>query len=286
MACAQAKIPCVWHLQDIVDPRAGLRLFRPLLDFGARMWATRVVCISRAVAAQLGRAAQSRVSIIYNGVDPDLFTPDGPAPYRERWLGKHFEMVVGQVGRFTPWKGQEDVLALARRAREAGLPIRFVLVGDDSFGYPGFGQVLAHRIAREHLEAQVLMAGWLEDLPNVYRSLDLLVHPLHLPEPFGLVLAEAMGCARPVALFPRGGAGEVVDSTEVGLRLPPGNLDALWRAIVWVYENRAAAQAMGARGRRHVIEHFSFEQFANQFLELYDALAPTPAAAASRAPQT
>lgn len=272
LAAVRSGCPCVWHMQDIVNARSGLFLFRPFLNVTAWFLPTTIVCISRAVACQFWAGLQKKIHIIYNGVDTDAFTPDGTASFRTEWLGERFTMVIGQVGRLTPWKGQDIFLGLAERARLEHLPMRFVLVGDDGYGLPGYRTELANMAEQMQLQDQILFLNWCDNMPEVFRSLDVLVHPSREPEPFGLVLAEAMACGRPVLIFDRGGASEVVAAPDCGLAVPPADSEALWQAVKWVYAHQTEAAAMGSRARSRVVSQFSFQNFANQMLELYDTM--------------
>jgi glycosyltransferase involved in cell wall biosynthesis len=181
-------------------------------------------------------------------------------------------MLVGQVGRLTPWKGQETIIEMAKLAKQEGLPIRFVIIGDDSYGLPGYLDHLMHLAESHELGDQVLFTRWLDDMPGAYRSLDLLVHPVREPEPFGLVIAEAMACRTPVAVFDYGGAAEVIGSSEHGILVNQCDLHALWQAVKWVYNNPEEASALGSRARSRVLAKFSMDRFSDQMLELYDSL--------------
>ncbi|MCL4489672.1 MAG: glycosyltransferase family 4 protein [Chloroflexi bacterium] len=274
LAAKLARVPCVWHLQDIVAPRSGFGLFLPVLNLAAQAVATRVICISGAVARQLSRAGvQDKIRVIYNGIDTQEFTPKGERPFRDGWSGGNGEMVVGQVGRLTPWKGQELLLGVASRAEKENLPVRFVLIGEDGFGLAGYGDKLRGLVKQLGLGDRVVFAGWLKDMPGAMRSLDLLVHPSLDPEPFGLAVAEAMACGKPVVVADHGGASEVVGSDGCGVLFPPGNADACFDAVKSASENRSAFREMGMKARRRVEANFEFERFADQVADVYDSVA-------------
>ncbi len=273
LAARWAGVPCVWHLQDIVEPRAGLGLFKHVLERGAQTLANLVICISQSVARQFSSVKQ--VKVIYNGIDTELFTPNGAKPFREQWLGTDYQYVVGQVGRLTPWKGQTMLLAAAERARVEQLPIRFVLIGDDSFGEPGYKQQLMNRAAG--LGDRVLFTGWLDDVPGAIRSLDLVVHSTLEPEPFGLVVAEAMACGKPVIVANHGGAREVVGADQNGTLIPPGDVPALYGAIKAHWENREHAAELGARARARVVQNFTLARFADEMACAYASVSGTSA---------
>lgn len=274
IASRRARIPCVWHMQDIIAPSAGLRLFHPFIRQCAETLVDRIVCISHAVAQQFASIkTPEKIKVIYNAIETELFTPWGSQPYRDRWLSGKDHFIVGQVGRLTPWKGQELLLSVARYAQHEHLPLKFVVIGDDSFGLPGYSHKLQAMARQFEVEDKIIFTGWLEDMPGVMRSLDALVHPSLSPEPFGLVIAEAMACARPVVVANHGGAREVVGSCDYGILFPPGDASACLSAIRQLFINPCEAQRMGLRARKRIESNFSFSRFVEEFAALYSSLA-------------
>ena len=168
--------------------------------------------------------------------------------------------------------GQEAVIEIARHAKQEGLPIRFVIIGDEKLGLKGYKDRLMRLVKRYGLEDQVLFTSWLNDMPAAYRSLDLLIHPVQKPEPFGLVIAEAMACARPVAAFDYGGAAEIIGSSEHGFLVERGDVAALWQTIKWAYHNPPETAAIGGRARARVLSAFSLGRASDQMVEVYNSL--------------
>jgi glycosyltransferase involved in cell wall biosynthesis len=91
-----------------------------------------------------------------------------------------------------------------------------------------------------------------------------LLFPIDWPEPFGLVMIEAMACGTPVIAYPRGSVPEVLEDGVTG----------------WMVENiEEAAQAVGrvsamsrARCRQVFEERFSASRMAQDYLRLYTEL--------------
>lgn len=83
------------------------------------------------------------------------------------------------------------------------------------------------------------------------RSLVALV-PSVWPEPFGIVVLEAMAAGRPVVASRIGGLIDLVADGETGLLVPPGDHDALRAAIARLLADPALREAMGSAGRRRL----------------------------------
>jgi glycosyltransferase involved in cell wall biosynthesis len=91
-----------------------------------------------------------------------------------------------------------------------------------------------------------------------------LLFPIDWPEPFGLVMIEAMACGTPVIAFPCGSAPEVIDHGETGFLV-----DSVDEAVVAVHH---AARLDRARVRAGFERRFSIERVADAYLEVYLSL--------------
>jgi glycosyltransferase involved in cell wall biosynthesis len=63
---------------------------------------------------------------------------------------------------------------------------------------------------------QLLIESSLAERVHLLRHADALINPIGWPEPFGLVMAEALACGTPVLAFPHGAAPEIVDHDRIG----------------------------------------------------------------------
>jgi glycosyltransferase involved in cell wall biosynthesis len=90
-----------------------------------------------------------------------------------------------------------------------------------------------------------------------------LVFPIDWPEPFGLVMVEAMACGTPVVARPKGAAPEVVVDGVTGFL---ADSDELLVASV-----QGASRLDRRACRRHVEKHFSVSAMTSRYEELYAA---------------
>ena len=91
-----------------------------------------------------------------------------------------------------------------------------------------------------------------------------LVFPIDWPEPFGLVMIEAMACGTPVIAFPCGAAPEVIDHGVTGFLV-----DSIEEAVAAV---EAAAELDRREVRATFERRFSVERLAADYLRVYEAL--------------
>ena len=110
------------------------------------------------------------------------------------------------------------------------------------------GSSCALRRRRCGLGDTVGFTGKVDDVSAVLRALDIAVHASTEPEPFGLVIAEAMACGRPVVVSRAGGAAEIAQGGAVFHE--PGNSAELAERLRELAGDPARRAALGARGAR------------------------------------
>ncbi len=103
------------------------------------------------------------------------------------------------------------------------------------------------------------MLGWREDVDAILDQADMLVLPSLADECLPYVILEAMAHRLPVVSTDVAGIPEMVLDGDTGLVVPPSDRDALAAALARLAAEPADARAMGERGRRRLLEHFTQE---------------------------
>ncbi len=109
-----------------------------------------------------------------------------------------------------------------------------------------------------------------DDLPLFYNLADVAVMP-SLYEGFGLPALEALACGRPLVYARAGSLPEVVGNA--GSPYPPGDLDALTRALVDLLSHPERGRALGQAGRGRA-GSFSWERTAGETISAYARVVP------------
>ena len=273
LAASRLQLPHLWHVHELVTQPAFVR---KLIAWMVAHRSTHVVAISQAVADHLladAPALAGRLSVIYDAVDTERFSPevDGSG-LRQRWGVAAEEVLVGVVGRISAWKGQELFLrAFARAAREHP-HLKGVIAGDVVPGEDWRREAL-QGLARElGVADRVLWPGYHDNAAELMAALDILVLPSIRPEPFGMVVIEAMAAGKPVIATAHGGPLESVVHGETGLLVPPDDPAGMAAGLVTLAGNKALRREMGARGRVRAETLFGFETHVRAFQELYERL--------------
>src|SRR3954452_16712614 len=103
------------------------------------------------------------------------------------------------------------------------------------------------------LPANVLMLGPRPhaEVLAAWRRCSVAIVPSTWPEPFGLVALEAQAAGKPVVASRVGGLGDIVVDDETGVLVPPGDAEALGRALRRLLLDPDERDRMGASARRH-----------------------------------
>jgi glycosyltransferase involved in cell wall biosynthesis len=262
------RVPVVWHVRDLV-------LRRWLVRWICRRVAG-VLAISEAVATAVTELVpspqRSKIRLLRNGVDTAHFRPGDRAKARQEFQLPPDLPLVGMLAHLVPWKRHAFFLEVAAAVRRARPEVQFVLAGRDLCGN--------HPHLRATLEAQVAAAGltgalhWLalrDDIAALLPALDVLVHPA-ANEPFGRVVCEAMAAGIPVVAARRAGPATLVPEGVGGYLVAPDDAEAFGRQVLHLLADPAAARAMGAQARAHVVAHFDVARVATELLAVYREL--------------
>lgn len=271
-------IPVLWHLHDFVGTRP---LMGPLLRAHARRCAA-AVAVSQSVAAEVRAALGRRPPIftVYNALDLARFAPAGPLLDLDRLAGMpplgEGGVRVGLVATMARWKGHETFLR-AIAALPGAAPVRGYVIGGPLYQTADSQFTIAELRAaatRMGLDGRVGFTGFVGDVAPAMRSLDIVVHASTQPEPFGLVIAEAMACGRAVIASAAGGAAEIIEDGVDALAHRPGDAADLAHLIERLAGDRAMRQRLGQAAANASARRFTHARLAADLLPIYRSLTP------------
>lgn len=264
----------IWHIHDFVRSRP---LMRRIMARYSNV-PSACVAISRSVAADLQAVVKrpERIHTVLNAVDLQHFSPSGPVTDLDALSGiaaQRGVIRVGLVATFAKWKGHQVFLrALAALADD--LPCRAYIIGGGVYRTAGSQfteEQITDMAAALGVLDRVTFTGFLADTAGAMRELDIVVHASTEPEPFGLVIAEAMACGRAVIASLGGGATEILNPGVNGLGHVPGDAAQLANCIDRLARHPELRRSYGHAGRRTAESLFRRERLAEQLIPLYRA---------------
>lgn len=206
-------------------------------------------------------------TVVYNGVDLDLFTPDPSgdsgvlARYGLRPSSPESPALL-YAGRLVRWKGVEYLLQALARLDPS---VRLWIAGEGTYE-----QTLRDMAGQRDIADRVFFLGKLAqpDLAALYRQCAILVATSFVNETFGMALCEAMACGAAVVASDFGGFREVVDDGVTGLLARPQDPADLGNKIQALLADPGLVQRMGAAGREKVLNTFSWQAVAGRVEEV------------------
>lgn len=218
-----------------------------------------------------------RVMVLHDAVDTHRFNPAtvDPDAFRRSLGIASNTIVVGCLGRFSPGKGHEELLHAAAVVRDHHPHVRFVVVGEASFGEEDYARTIRELAARLHLGETVIFAGFRADVPEVMAGFDIFAFPSHA-EAFGMALIEAMAMQKAVVASSSDGVLDIVQQGVSGLLVPPKNPLALALAITKLIDNPDLRTRLGQGARERVVGHFDQERQIDALESIYASLLKTP----------
>ena len=185
---------------------------------------------------------QAKVEVVVNGVDLDLFSPDGEVMR----AGDESSVVIGFSGSLKAWHGIDVMTAAFRIAAAADSRLHLLVVGDG----PLRGEI--SRLAAD-LPGRVTHTGALplEDVPPWIRGMDIAVAPYPPIDRFyfsPLKILDAMACGVCNVASDIGQIPELLCDGETGVLVRPGDADALAEALLATAGDPAMRDRMGRAG--------------------------------------
>jgi glycosyltransferase involved in cell wall biosynthesis len=184
-------------------------------------------------------------AVIHHGLDLDAYS-FGPG-------GGGYLLFVG---RMSPDKGVHRAIRLARRmGRQLVVVSKMWESAERTYFERHVGPLLG-------ADVDLRLHATLTERVELLRHADALVNPISWPEPFGLVMAEALACGTPVLAAPFGATPEIVDHGRTGF--VSADEAELARAPIDLIDRRSCRDAANQR--------FSLDRMARDHERLYEQL--------------
>jgi glycosyltransferase involved in cell wall biosynthesis len=263
----------LWHVHDFIRVRP---LMRRLLRMHVRRCAM-LVANSNSVSADARAALGENVPIqtVYNAVDLERFTPRGAGFGLDSAAGLAYPATgtvrVGLVATAARWKGH-DLFMRALAKLPDDIPIRGYVIGGPIYQTEASQftlEELRAAAARLGLAGKIGFTGFVREIAAALRALDIVVHASTSPEPFGLVIAEALASGRVVVTNGLGGAGELIQPGRDAVTYRIGDAQALADKITCLARDASLRQQLGQAARATAERRFARDRMGHEIADIY-----------------
>ena len=230
-----------------------------------------IVVVTQAFKAFLienWKVPAEKISVVENGVETELFSPQLDAAAKKRELGLEGKFLVCYVGTMGLAHGLETLIQAAEVLRRASPQVQFLLVGE------GADKERIESLARERGLANMTFLGQQPrvTIPRFISASDACLVMLKKTDLFKTVIPtkmlEFMSCERPVILAVDGQAREIMEAGKAGVFVEPESVQELVEAVQRLASDAGLCESLGRNGRVHIVQHFSRQQTARDYLEI------------------
>ena len=277
----ETKIPVVFHVHSTEWGRSGGQGSEVVshLENAIAQNADGIITVSHAMREDLTRHgwSQSKMNVVWNGVDPEKYDPQKCQPEEAKDIRKKYEIpddwnMLLFLGRLTWVKSVINLVQAMPMVLQEYPKTKLVILGKgeeqkdiiETANRLGIGDNVICRFEFVSEEERILH----------YAAANLCIFP-SVYEPFGIVSLEAMAMAKPVVVGARGTVGfreQVVNSgsEQNGIHVNgEDQTDIAW-GIKETLKDPQRAKVWGENGRKRVLEYFTWRKAAEQTIEIYE----------------
>lgn len=243
----------VWHIREIISNKNERRI----ISFIVNKLSDIIIANSKSTGMAITND-NSQIRVVYNTIESPTETDN------KLKVKKNDEVVVGMAGRINRWKGQKLFVDIAKNVLQSNIKVKFVIAGNAYKDEEFLEDELRKYIMGNNLEGHVKLLGLVEDMNAFYEKIDIFILPSIKPEPFGLVVLEAMSKSIPVVATNHGGPTEIIKDGINGYLVDYENISSFVNVIAKLVEDENLREKIGTKGKINQEENFSFKSYTKQ----------------------
>ena len=264
--------PVVWGLHHTIAEQQTLKAstltVARLNAFLSARSPAKIVCCAEATRQSHLRLgySESKMVVISNGIDPAVFRPD---PFARRSVRAEIGVtaqtrLIGLCARLDSLKDHQNFIRAAGILHQSFPNVHFVLWG---LGVVPEARELRKWSSSAGVDACIHFLGMREDSPRLMAALDLGCLS-SFSEAFPLAVAEIMACGVPCVVTNVGDTARIVgDTGRIVPSRDPVALAEAWAELLG--RSPGLRVRLGERARRRIVEHFSLDNMAASYSQLY-----------------
>lgn len=241
---AQREIPLLWMAHDLTFPSSLLWWYR-------RYPQVIIACSEFVKHYYRGRSKTPDIEVVY----PFVVSEEKA----EKLKSVQKKKIIGMIGKFIPWKGQDTFIRMAKNIHELHQDYQFVIVGEPYKGNThseAYFEYCQKLLNEDGIGASLQIKSGLSEILGEIAEWEILVHCSREPEPLGRVVLEGMAAGCAVVASKLGGPQETIDDQQTGLLITP-DVHQLTVSVEQLIEHPELARALSEKARDEIKEKFS-----------------------------
>jgi glycosyltransferase involved in cell wall biosynthesis len=211
---------------------------------------------------------ESKISVVPNGVDPEVFSPEIPSTGVREKYNLQGKVVIGFVGSFHYWHGVDNLLGFMAEVLRGYDHVRFLLVGTGPLH-----QELESAVRDQGYSDRVSLTGYVphEKVPEYISAMDIVLAPYPAMDFFyfsPLKLFEYMACGKPVVASRLGQIAELIKDGVNGMLYEPEDLPQMAVKCRVLIENPELRSEIGRNARKSILAGYTWRSNAEKIIEV------------------
>jgi glycosyltransferase involved in cell wall biosynthesis len=218
----------------------------------------RINCVSKAALVDTIPAHHHpRSTVVYNGVDTNLYRPGAPSSELRKKLNLGPGPVILSNGRLIEQKGFPVLIKALQLVKKQIKDAQLLIIGRGPLK-----EALQNKAAELGVDGSVHFVTGIpeEEMPSYYNMADVFALPSYY-EPSAVVLYEALGCGLPIVATDAGGNPEIV-SAECGRIVPKRDPTALGDQLLQILIDDGLRRSLGRASRERAVKMFDWDVIA------------------------
>jgi glycosyltransferase involved in cell wall biosynthesis len=259
-----ARRPSMHQLHGIFERQMSwLTAFT--LRFPRQFWAISTCVAESSIRVGLPAA---RINFLPNFLSPRTELPERAAARQSLGVAAN-RPVVAVIGRVVRWKGQLELVRAIGVVARSVPDVLLVVAGSHSDGEADYYESVVALTRELGLTDNVLFAGHLRDPYLAYRAADVVAHSSIDPEPFGMVLIEAMEAGTPLVAANSGGPTDIITDGVDGFLADPRDPAGFARPLIELLTQAPLAARIAAAATKKFHGSYTAEAAYPKLIELY-----------------
>lgn len=235
-------------------------------------WGRRVIAISPLVRDDLiqsHKISEKLIRMILNGIETSSFM-DASKPEQKQAARKLLGIEEGEfaicfIARMILDKGPEDLLLATHLVAKKNIKLKVFMLGtgrDLEF--------LAEKSRELGIESNVRFMGNVFNVSAILAACDAFVHPVRVPEGFGLSIAEAMSSGLPIIANEQWALKELMLGEKMGKLITSGHPEQIAEVLENWSQSSETIREMGRNAQLIASEHFDIKKMTLKVIQIYD----------------
>ena len=264
------KVKSVWHIREIIKSKYERFIVSKIVN----IFSDYIIANSKATAEAISKN-KDKVKVVYNAIDieKDINLEYIDEAYNEvaaTVVRSNKKIKVGMSGRINRWKGQKLFVDMAKLVSEENDNVEFLIAGDVYKGEDYILDDLKGYILESGIKDKIELLGQVDNMKSFYRKLDIFILPSIQPEPFGLVVIEAMNNKLPVVATNHGGPVEIIENNIDGFLVDYKDAKEMAQVVNKLIKDKELRSYIATNAEKKVKKQFNVNRYVDEISCILD----------------